>query len=128
MQTIFESEYRLVDRELSLEKNIEDIGEDSLDGEFSRELVQGVLVQKDAICAALEKYAPEWPLSRMDTLTRSILLLAGYELLHSSDTPPAVIMNEAIEIAKEFGPEESPKFVNGVLNAFAKAIRSPQVV
>ncbi len=55
----------------------------------------------------------------MDTITRCILMIGGYELLFAKDAPPAVVMNEAIEVAKEFGTEEGAKFVNGVLNALA---------
>jgi N utilization substance protein B len=73
----------------------------------------------EGLCAAVQEHAPEWPLDRMDTITRSILMIGAFEILHGKDAPPAVVMNEAIEIAKEYGPEESPKFVNGVLNALA---------
>jgi N utilization substance protein B len=67
----------------------------------------------------MQEHAPQWPLERMDPITRSTLMMGTGELLYGSDAPPAVIMDEAIEIAKEFGEEESGKFVNGVLNAIA---------
>ncbi len=127
MQTIFESECRSIDPLSAMEKNAQDIEEGSADIELAELLVCGVIDHKNEICQSLEKYAPEWPFDRMDTMTRSILLIAGYELLYCPDTPSAVIMNEAIDIAKEFGPEESQKFVNGVLNALAKAVRTPSL-
>ncbi len=120
MQTMFEVESRSIDPAVSLEKNIAELGGDKgVDAAFSRLLLEGVLSKKDDIRLAVEKDAPEWPLSRMDTLTRCILMIGAYELLYAKDAPPAVVMNEAIEVAKEYGPEESPKFVNGVLNAIA---------
>ncbi len=68
---------------------------------------------------AIEAHAPEWPLDRMDSITRSILMIGAFELLYAKDAPPAVVMNEAIDIAREYGSDESAKFVNGVLNALA---------
>ena len=120
MQTVFARQNRDIDIADSLQINIAELGgSDVVDTAFAEKLTTGVLSAIDAIRVSLEKHAPEWPLDRMDTLTRSILLIGAYELLISKDAPPAVVMNEAIEIAKEYGPEESPKFVNGVLNAIA---------
>lgn len=120
MQTIFERQIREADVPSSLSSNIAELGgEETVDTPFAKKLTEGVLEGMTAIRIALEKHAPEWPLDRMDALTRSILLIGAYELLISKDAPPPVVMNEAIEIAKEYGPEESPKFVNGVLNAIA---------
>ncbi len=122
MQTIFERQVREVDVPSSLKSNISELGgEETVDTAFAKKLTEGVLEGMTNIRTSVEKHAPEWPLDRMDTLTRSILLIGAYELLISKDAPPAVVMNEAIEIAKEYGPEESPKFVNGVLNAIAHA-------
>lgn len=121
MQTVFEEQSRPVDRELSIVKNILECGgPEAVDESFAHQLVDGVAQKRDDIALAVQKHAPEWPLSRMDTLTRSILLIGAYELLFAADAPPAVVMNEAIDIAKEYGPAESPKFVNGVLNAIAQ--------
>ena len=59
-------------------------------------------------------------MERMDPISRCVLFIGSFELLCAKDAPPAVVMNEGIEIAKEFGTEESGKFVNGVLNAMVK--------
>lgn len=121
MQTVFERQVRDVDTKASLQSNIAELGGvEAVDTAFAEKLVVGVVDGMDSVRISIEKHAPEWPLDRMDVLTRSILLIGAYELLISKDAPPAVVMNEAIEIAKEYGPEESPKFVNGVLNAIAK--------
>jgi N utilization substance protein B len=122
MQTVFEVQARDIDPSPSLQRNIGDLGgAESVDLSFSKSLIAGVRKQWDEIQHAIEEHAPQWPWKRMDAITRSILLIGGYELLFAKDAPPAVVMNEAIEIAKEYGTEESAKFVNGVLNALAHA-------
>lgn len=120
MQTVFEVQARNSDPDASLLRNIaEHGGEASVDTDFSRALVTGVVADLDAIALTIQSHAPQWPWERMDAITRCILLIGAYELLHIADIPPAVVMNEAIEVAKEYGTEESAKFVNGVLNALA---------
>ena len=84
-----------------------------------RSLVEGVSEKMEEIRSAIAKNAPQWPWERMDSMSRCILLIGAHELLFCQDVPPAVVMNEAIEIAKEYGTAESSKFVNGVLNALA---------
>ncbi|MDD5055765.1 MAG: transcription antitermination factor NusB [Candidatus Peribacteraceae bacterium] len=122
MQTVFEVQARDVDPTPSLERNIGDFGgNEHVDCAFSQSLIAGVRKHWDAIQHAIEEHAPQWPWQRMDAMTRSILLIGGYELFFAKDAPPAVVMNEAIEIAKEYGTDESAKFVNGVLNALAHA-------
>jgi len=116
MQTLFEVERRDdTDPIESLSCNANELGE--IDREFAEELLEGVLVNEDEIKGIAEKYAPEWSFDRMDPISRCVLLFGIYELIFAEDAPPAVVMNEAIEIAKEYGNEESGKFVNGVLNA-----------
>lgn len=126
MQSVFVRQHRSVDVAEALAHNVAEFGgEKSVDAAYAAELVNGVVRHDADIGAAIERHAPAWPLERMDTLTRSILLVAAYELLFGRQAPPAVVMNEAIEIAKEYGPAESPKFVNGVLNAVAKGSVAP---
>lgn len=100
-------------------RNAADIGE--YDADYAKEVLTGVLETEDDLKKAVQDKAPEWPLERMDPISRCLLLVGAYEILHKSDVPAAVVMNEAIEIAKEYGTEESGKFVNGVLNALAKS-------
>ncbi len=123
MQVLFEKEkHPSCDPEESLVRNTEELGE--LDEGFAKELLDGVTSHHDDICSAIQSHAPDWPLDRMDPISRSILLIGGEELLYRKDAPAAVVMNEAIDIAKEYGTPESGKFVNGVLNAVAQAIGS----
>lgn len=120
MQTVFEVQARQSDADASLARNIAELGgKAAVDTEFSRTLVTGVIADTKTIQDAIQSHAPQWPWERMDSITRCILLIGAYELLHAADVPPAVVMNEAIEIAKEYGTAESAKFVNGVLNALA---------
>ncbi|QJA06710.1 transcription antitermination factor NusB [Thermosulfurimonas marina] len=85
--------------------------------EFARELVEGVKEKKDELDALISRYSRNWRLERMLATDRNILRLATYELLFRPDIPPKVSLNEAVELAKEFGSEDSPAFVNGILDA-----------
>lgn len=119
MQTLFERERRPCDEVESLSRNAEGLGE--MDESFAQALLLGITEQEDALRNAIQKHAPGWSLERMDPISRCVLLVGAYELLMLKEAPPAVIMNEAIEIAKEYGTSESGKFVNGVLNAIAQS-------
>lgn len=118
MQTLFERDTRPVEIESTLERNCGG-QEGETDSEFASTLLQGILSKEEDIKVMVQKHAPGWTLERMDPVSRCTLLLGCFELLYAHDAPPAVVMNEAIEIAKEFGTPESGKFVNGVLNAIA---------
>lgn len=82
---------------------------------FILELVNGVSEHKTAIDGMLEQYLKGWQISRLSRVDRQILRLAAYEMIFRSDVPGKVAVNEAIELSKYFGSEESGKFVNGVL-------------
>jgi N utilization substance protein B len=84
---------------------------------FGRELVDGVLKNKDAIDATIHKLAPAWPLDQIAVVDRNILRLAIYEILIDNKVPMRAAINEAVELAKTYGGENSPRFVNGVLGA-----------
>jgi len=97
------------------------IGEEGL--EFARQLVHGVLATKSRIDAGIAKYATGWSLSRMAAVERNILRLALFEILEMTDIPPSVTVDEAVEVAKSFGSDESGKFVNGILGAYLRGER-----
>lgn len=82
---------------------------------FARELVAGVRRHRDEVDAILEQTASNWSLKRMAATDRNLLRLGAYELLHS-DTPPRVVVDEAVELAKRFGSAQSAQFVNGILD------------
>ena len=81
----------------------------------------GVIENRDAIDERIGRASTNWRVERMSTVDRSVLRLATYELITRSGTPTAVILNEAVELAKTFGSEKSAAFVNGVLDKLARA-------
>ena len=86
--------------------------------EFAVSLARGVVSKLAEVDSRLVDQADNWRLERMAAVDRNILRLALYELLFATDTPPAVVIDEAVEIAKRFGSERSSQFVNGVLDGF----------
>jgi len=83
---------------------------------FAEKLVQGVLEHKKELDALIGRYATNWKVSRMQIVDRNILRLGAYELLWLDDVPAKVTLNEAIELARDFGDDEAAKFVNGILD------------
>ena len=84
---------------------------------FAQELVSGVLGHREEIDAVIREKATAWPLEQVAVVDRNILRLAIYEMLIDNRVPVRAIINEAVELAKSFGGESSPKFVNGVLGS-----------
>jgi transcription antitermination protein NusB len=84
---------------------------------FSEELVKGVLQNKSELDALIKKFAPAFPTEQMPAIDRNILRLAIFEILFNDKTPIKVAINEAIELAKEFGSASSPRLINGVLGS-----------
>jgi N utilization substance protein B len=84
---------------------------------FSGELVKGVLQHKSEVDALIKKFAPAFPPEQMPIIDRNILRLAIFEILFNDETPFKVAINEAIELAKEFGSDSSPRLINGVLGS-----------
>jgi N utilization substance protein B len=88
---------------------------------FARELVKGVTAHRGEIDSRLAGASRNWRLGRMDRVDRNVLRLGAYELLFLDDVPAKVAINEAVELAKEFGAEHSGAFVNGILDALRRA-------
>ena len=96
------------------------LAEDGLSEEnsaFVRELVGGVVQNKDEIDLNIRRFAPAWPVEQIAMIDRNILRLAIFEILFDNKVPVKVAINEAVELAKSFGSESSAKFVNGVLGS-----------
>ena len=87
--------------------------------DFARELVSGVLAHQEYIDAVLHRAAGAWPLEQMATVDRNVLRLAIFEILVNNKVPMKAAINEAVELAKAFGSESSPRFVNGVLGTIS---------
>jgi N utilization substance protein B len=86
---------------------------------FARRLVLGVLRSKERLDGMIHRYAPEWPIEQMSPIDRNILRLALFEFGLDGQTPVKVAINEAVELAKIFGSDSAPRFVNGVLGSLA---------
>ena len=86
---------------------------------FSHALGQAVAENRSVLDEIIQELAPEWPIDQIATIDRNILRIAVFELLFEQDTPPKVAINEAVELAKKFGSDSSPRFVNGVLGSLA---------
>ncbi len=98
--------------------------EDGEPDEFCRQLASGVEASIDILDETIGRISEHWVVSRMPLVDRNILRLATYELLYTHDVPPSVAINEAVELAKVYGGEDSSKFVNGVLGKVADGFRS----
>ena len=88
--------------------------------EFATELFEGTLTRRDEIDALVKGQAENWRLERMPAVDRNILRLAVYELLAEPDVPPLVVLDEAIELAKRYGSDQSSAFVNGLLDGLLR--------
>lgn len=121
LQTLYEEEFRhdAGDAEFDLDevlsRNIARYKEMVDDIGFIEELVKGVLKSTADLDAVLQPIAPEWPIDQIARMDRLVLRMGLYELLYDKNVPPKVVINEAVELAKAFGGENSSKFINGVL-------------
>lgn len=121
LQTLYEQDFRrgAGDKDLDLEdillRNITRYEGTVEDKDFIKRLVRGVDAKARELDSLLQPIAPEWPIDQIARMDRVILRMGLYELLHEPDVPPKVVINEAVELAKAFGSENSSKFVNGVL-------------
>jgi N utilization substance protein B len=124
MQSLFEWDFygKIGDLAEILQRNLEEFGPGLEEKSFARDLIVGVVGKMSGIDKIIEKAAPQWPISQISVVDRNILRLGLYELLYEDKkaVPPKVAINEAIELAKNFGGESSGKFVNGVLGTIYK--------
>ena len=100
-----------------LEKNIKEFGSGIEEKDFINKLANGVLKHQPQIDKIIEKSAPEWPIDQITIVDRNVLRMGIFELLfgNKEEVPPKVAINEAIELAKNYGGESSGRFINGVL-------------
>ncbi|MCH8205567.1 MAG: transcription antitermination factor NusB [Chloroflexi bacterium] len=122
LQVLYETDMAGRDMAGVLERRIE---EDSLSTEvagFARTLVNGVLENREEIDKIVARFAPSWPIHQMAVVDRNILRVAIFEIILGGETPPKVAINEAVELAKVFASDSSPKFVNGVLGSVMETV------
>ncbi|MBN2329011.1 MAG: transcription antitermination factor NusB [Candidatus Omnitrophica bacterium] len=93
---------------------------------FARQMIAGVRKQTDRLDAMIQQHAKNWRLERMTKVDRNLLRLSVWELLFNPETPTRVILNEALELAKCYGDQDSYRFVNGILDPLAKSVRKNQ--
>ncbi len=126
-QTLYEWDFhnRTVDFVKVLERNLKQLGQDIDEPEFAWSLAQGVVEHLKEIDKIIERVAPEWPIDQIALADRNVLRLGLYELLfgNTDEVPPKVAINEAIEVAKNYGGINSPKFINGVLGTVYREIQ-----
>lgn len=137
LQTLFEWDFLPTDKKNeasthedikeALKRNLKEFGPGLEDDVFVFTLIEEILKKHTVIDEIIEKAAPDWPLDKISIVDRNILRIGLYELLFGDrkEVPPKVAINEAIELAKTFGGENSSKFVNGVLGAVYKEIGEP---
>ncbi len=130
LQTLYEQDFRreagddTFDLAEVLDRNIKRYESTLDDVTFVNALVQGVSENTVELDAELQPLAPEWPLNSIARMDRVMLRIGLYELRFTTDVPPKVVINEAVELAKAFGAENSSKFINGVLGTALKNIEA----
>ena len=125
-QTLYEEEFRMdasdpkFNLDEVLKRNIDRYRDMVDDTEFVIALVKGVNSKAKELDAKLQPVAPEWPIDQISRMDRIVLRMGLYELTYLSDIPTKVVINEAVELAKAFGGDNSSKFINGVLGTIYK--------
>ena len=126
LQTLYEQELRVEAADKSfergevLDRNIARYSEMIDDIRFIVDLVEGVSQQAAKLDATLQPVAPEWPIDQIARMDRLVLRIGLYELENEAGVPPKVVINEAVELAKAFGGDNSSKFINGVLGTLLR--------
>lgn len=133
LQTLYEEEFRLDANDQDfvlaeiLSRNVARYKEMVDDIEFIEQLVKGVSAQTKELDATLQPVAPEWPIDQIARMDRIVLRIGLYELQNDHGVPPKVVINEAVELAKAFGGDNSSKFINGVLGTLLRQLNGETV-
>ncbi|HUS26296.1 MAG TPA: transcription antitermination factor NusB [Nevskiaceae bacterium] len=126
LQTLYEQDFRRAagdkhfDLDAVLARNIARYEATVDDKVFIEQLVRGVAANEAALDVQLQPAAPQWPIDQIARMDRVVLRIGLYELTSGADVPPKVVINEAVELAKAFGSENSSKFVNGALGTLLR--------
>jgi len=132
LQSLYEYEFRHtpdapVDIDVVIERNMDRYKDDIGDAAFVGELARGVIDSVEKLDEVLQPLAPDWPLAQVARIDRNILRIGLYELLYKQeDVPARVAINEAVELAKSFGSDNSSKFINGVLGTAYRTLVEDQ--
>lgn len=116
MQILYALEFGKAEAEDTFSYLLNEFGDDIADDSFVRQLFDGVRSNLAEIDTVIKKAAPDWPLSKIAVMDLTILRIGVFEILFNDEVPDLVAVNEAIEVAKEFGGYNNAKFINGVLS------------
>ena len=126
LQSLYEWDFynRQIDLTKIIERNLKEFGPGIDEPEFVWRIVKGVIENFENLNKIIEKAAPEWPINQISIIDRNVLRIGLYELLFAdrNEVPPKVAINEAIELAKNYGGPNSGRFINGVLGTVYKEI------
>jgi len=122
LQSLFEHDFRsstdeAYDLDEVIERNLEQYAKSVEDKKFVDKLVREVVAKYEELDGIIGPLAPEWPIEQIARIDKIILRMSIYELKYFKETPPKVVINEAVELAKQFGGDNSSKFINGVLGS-----------
>lgn len=117
LQTLFEIDFHRQDPRSTFDRGAHRAGLSETSATFAWELIEGVLHDRAALDREIARLAPEWPVEQLASIDRNILRIALWEMRVRRDAPPAVVIDEAVELAKVFGSDASARFVNGVLGS-----------
>lgn len=123
LQTLYELDFTNHELRNAFEARLEDRPLPETAETFAWSLLKGVQTYRTYLDNVVGELAPEWPIEQIAAVDRNVLRIAIYELLFSPEIPPKVAINEAVELAKMFGAESSPRFVNGVLGSLVSRDR-----
>lgn len=101
----------------------EEVKDKNVDREYIQEMVNGILTHKSELDAQINRISNRWKVDKMNPVDRNILRIGCYELIFKADIPIKVSINEAVELAKKYGGERSPAFVNGILDKIARELQ-----
>lgn len=117
LQVLYETDLAWHDMEGVLERSTKENSLATKEVDFTKVIVTGVFENREKIDSIITQYASNWPIEQMAIVDKNILRIALFEMLIRRDAPPKVAINESIELAKSFGSDSSPRFVNGVLGS-----------
>ena len=117
LQALYEADSAGHEAEQAITHLLDNVGLSEDNSAFACQLVSGVIHNKEEIDHNIQHFAPAWPLEQIPTVDRNILRVAIFEILFDDAVPVKVAVNEAVELAKKFGSDSSPRFVNGVLGS-----------
>ncbi|HSR89337.1 MAG TPA: transcription antitermination factor NusB [Candidatus Udaeobacter sp.] len=129
MQALFEWDFREQPPEtlpVIIDRDLKEFGPGLDETKFAKKIIEDVHQNIKEIDALISKYAPQWPIEQITIIDRNVLRIGIYELKFNQEVPPKVAINEAIELAKNFGGPASGKFINGVLGAIYKDMLKPE--